>query len=111
MTNVDYETGVLVREIRRSNEYNQYQRLRKRLSSDKDLMKRVDGYRRDCFYLQTKEFEESDAARLEELEKENEDILSMAQVHEFLLSEQKLCRMIKKILAAVTDAAGLDLEL
>lgn len=111
MTNVEYETGVLVREIRRSNEYNQYQRLRKKLGADPELMRRINEYRKKSFYLQTKEYEESDLSWLDELESENEDILSMPQVREYLLSEQKLCRMLRKILQAVTKAGDIDIDL
>ncbi len=111
MTNVEYETRELVREIRRSNEYNQYQRLRRKLSRDSALMERLDQYRRECFYIQAGDPAQDDTHRLLQLEKDNNDILSQPSVREFLLSEQKLCRMISRITTAVTQAADLQLDL
>lgn len=111
MTNVEYVTKNLVREIRKSNEYNQYQRLRRRISRDPELMRRVDEYRLKCFEIQNDEVREDDEERLMQLVKDHEDILQDAVVGEFLISERRLCRMIRSILDAVTDAANLHLEL
>lgn len=111
MTNVEYETKSLVREIRKSNEYNQYHRLRRRLSKDPELMRRVDDYRRACFELQVKEAEEDDEDKLIQLVEAHEDLLQDAVVNEFLISERRLCRMIRNITSAVTEAANLHLEL
>lgn len=110
MTNVEYETKVLIREIKKSNEYNQYQRLKKKLSNNPELMQRVNEYRRQCFYLQTKELENDETELLTKLREDNYEILCDSAVHEFLLSEQKLCRMMQKILASVAQAANLDLD-
>jgi cell fate (sporulation/competence/biofilm development) regulator YlbF (YheA/YmcA/DUF963 family) len=110
MTNVEYETKVLIREIKKSNEYNQYQRLKKKLSSNQDLMQAVNHYRKQCFYLQSFDAEVDEADQLAKLRDENYEMLSDASVHEFLLSEQKLCRMMQKILDSVTEAANLDLN-
>ncbi len=110
MTNVEYETKVLIREIRKSNEYNQYQRLKKKLSSNPDLMQRVNDYRRQCFFLQAKEDENDESRLLAQLREDNYEMLCDSAVHEFLLSEQRLCRMMQKILASVAEAANLDLN-
>ena len=111
MTNVEYETKNLVLEIRKSNEYNQYQRLRRRLSKDPELMRRVDDYRRACFEIQAGETEEGDEDRLIQLVKDHESLLQDATVNEFLISERRLCRMIRNITSAVTEAANLHLDL
>ena len=111
MTNVEYEIKNLVREIRKSNEYNQYQRLHRRIRKDPELMNRVDEYRRMCFELQAKEAAPDDEAQLEQLVIDNEDILQNGMVSEFLISERRLCRMIRGIMNAVTDAANLHLDL
>ena len=110
MTNVEYETKVLIREIKKSNEYNQYQRLKKKISSNPELMREVNDYRRQCFYLQSREAEDDDEMLLERLREENYEMLCNAMVSEFLLSEQKLCRMIQRILNSVAEAANLDLD-
>lgn len=110
MTNVEYETKVLIREIKKSNEYNQYQRLKKKLASNPDLMREVNNYRRQCFYLQSRDAEDNDNALLTQLREDNSEMLCNATVHEFLLSEQKLCRMIQKVVSSVVEAAALDLD-
>ena len=111
MNAVERETAALVAEIRRSNEYNQYQRLRKKISADLRLRERVDSYRRQCFFLQNKEFEEDDIRRIGQLQKDNEDLLDMAVVSEFLTSEMRLCHMVSKVMEQITEAADIGLDL
>lgn len=110
MTNVEYETRALIREIKKSNEYNQYQRLKKKLSGHPELMQQVNEYRKQCFFLQSKEEEQDDAALLTQLRQDNYEMLCKSSVHEFLLSEQRLCRMMQKILASIAESANLDVD-
>ena len=52
MKNVEYQTKQLIREIRKSNEYNQFRRLSAKISSQPELKKQVDAYRKKRFALQ-----------------------------------------------------------
>ncbi len=109
MTNVEYQTKMLIKEIKKSNEYNQFQRLRRKLGKEPELKKRVDLYREQRFALQNNQDE--DGTALEKLEKESEDLLSKSAVREFLISEQKLCYMMQDTLLSIAEAVNLDLEL
>ncbi len=108
MTDVEYQTRQLIREIRKSNEYNQFRRLAAKLDRDPELKEEVDSYRRKRFQLQNAEDGED---QLLQMEKEYEDVLSKSVVRDFLISEQKLMYMIQNTVLAITDAVGLDLEL
>lgn len=108
MTDVEYQTRQLIREIRKSNEYNQFRRLAAKLGREPELKEEVDSYRRKRFELQNAE---GGAVGLQQLEKEYEDVLVRSVVRDFLVSEQKLMYMIQNTVLAITDAVGLDLEL
>ncbi len=108
MTDVEYQTRQLIREIRKSNEYNQYRRLVTKISHEPELKEQVDNYRRRRFELQQAE---DGAMELQQMEKEYEEILAKSVVRDFLVSEQKLMLMMQNTLLSITDAVGLDLEL
>lgn len=46
MKNVEYQTRQLIREIKRSNVYNQYRRLQMKIVRDAELNRRVDEFRK-----------------------------------------------------------------
>ncbi len=111
MTNVEFAAKNLVREIRKSNEYNQYQRLYRKISRDGALMASVDLYREARFRIEmTAETDELQDA-LEALDRENAALLERPGVTEYLACEQRLCRMVRQVSEMVTDAAGLHLRL
>ncbi len=110
MTNVEYETKCLIREIRKSNEYNQYQRLKKKLDGDERLMDQVNNYRKQCLHLQADDGSGDTQEMLARLRDENKELLSDSAVHEFLLAEGRLCRMMSKVMDSITDAVNLDLD-
>lgn len=111
MNAVEKETALLIKEIHRSSEYHQYHRLKKKLSADPQLRDKVDSYRRQCFFLQNKEYEENDLQKIDQLQRDNQQLLDVALVREFLISEQELCRMTSKIMNQITQAVNIGLEL
>lgn len=108
MTDVEYQTKQLIREIRKSNEYNQFRRLEAKISQEPELKEQVDAYRRKRFELQNAEVS---TGELLQMEKDCEELLSKTVVRDFLVSEQKLMMMMQNILLSITDAVDLDLEL
>ena len=108
MTDVEYQTKQLIREIRKSNEYNQFRRLEAKISHEPELKEQVDNYRRKRFELQNAE--DSDR-ELQQMEKECEELLAKSLVRDFLVSEQKLMLMMQNTLLSIAEAVGLDLEL
>ena len=108
MKNVEYQTKQLIREIRKSNEYNQFRRLCAKISRQPELKAQVDSYRRKRFALQRAG---DDTGELLRMEKDCEELLAKPVVRDFLVSEQKLMLMMQNTLLSITDAVGLDLEL
>lgn len=110
MSKIDYYTELLSDEIKQSEEYNQYHRLKTKLSNDSELYAKVNTFRKKNFILQNKENEHGDTLKIDELEKEYFSILSMTCVKEFLLAEQRLCRLISRISEIICNAADFDLD-
>ena len=108
MTDVEYQTKQLIREIRKSNEYNQFRRLDTKISQEPELKEQVDAYRRKRYELQNAEVS---AEELLQMEEDCQELLSKTVVHDFLVSEQNLMMMMQNILLSIADAVGLDLEL
>lgn len=108
MKDVEYQTKQLIRQIKKSNEYNQFHRLSARISSQPELKRQVDAYRRRRFALQRAE---NGIGELLQMEKDYEELLAKPIVRDFLVSEQKLMMMMQNTLLSITDAVGLDLEL
>jgi hypothetical protein len=91
MTNVEYQTKMLIKEIKKSNEYNQFQRLRRKLGKEPELKKRVDLYREQRFALQNNQDE--DGTALEKLEKEQGGgIITRQRVEHIVIS----CTTLKR---------------
>jgi len=110
MSKIDDYAKMLTVEIKQSEEYNQYHRLKTMLSNDLELYAKVNTFRKKNFILQNKENEQDDILKIEQLEKEYFSILSMTSVKEFLLAEQRLCRLISRISGIICEAADFDLD-
>ena len=96
---------------RKSNEYNQFHRLRRTLGKNPSVMKRVNDYRQECFYIQAGPEDESDETALTDLAAKYDDILSDSSVREYLVAERRLCRMLKEIMDEIADTANLRIDL
>lgn len=109
MQNVVTQTEELIGEIRRSKEYNQYQRLLENLKRDQGLYNRVNDYRKRNFFMQ---LDEKDSAFQENasLGAEFEDLESCELAQEFLAAEATYCKMIRKINDQILDCLDLDLD-
>jgi len=96
--------------IKQSEEYNQYHRLKAVLSYDSELYAKVNTFRKKNIMLQSKEYEPDDILKMDQLEEEYYSILSMTCVKEFLLAEQRFCRLINSMNEAICNAADFDLD-
>ncbi len=110
MTNVEYETQALIAAIQKTDVYSDYQRLKKKISEDKDLMEQVNTYRRRCFELQLQEDGQRIQGDLEALRRDYEQLLMDDCVWAFLISERKLCQMMQKTVDAIAQAANMALD-
>ncbi|MDY2790557.1 MAG: YlbF family regulator [Lachnospiraceae bacterium] len=107
MNNVMYQTKLLNKELKRSNEYNQYVRVLGNLRAHPDLYARTLEFQRRSIHLQSG----ADYNTLEEvgrLRKEFEDILNQPVVIDFLGAEQRVVNMLKRTQEGILE--GIELE-
>lgn len=107
MNNVMYQTKLLNKELKRSNEYNQYVRVLGNLKAHPDLYARTLEFQRRSMHLQSG----ADYNTLEEvgrLRKEFEDILNQPVVIDFLGAEQRVVNMLKRTQEGILE--GIELE-
>ena len=107
MNNVMYQTKLLNKELKRSNEYNQYVRVLGNLRAHPDLYARTLEFQRRSIHLQSG----ADYNTLEEvgrLRKEFEDILNQPVVIDFLGEEQRVVNMLKRTQEGILE--GIEME-
>lgn len=99
----------LINAIKNTEEYKQYHNELERIKMDCHLYQRVCEYRKRCIALhiscEQNSFEEVTAIR-----SEFDDVLKNKNAMNFMVTEQKLLKMVKKINGQVLEAAGLDVE-
>lgn len=109
MKNIVFQTKELAKAIKKSNEYNQYQRIRQNLKKDMELFDRVQELRKRNFELQSRSDIGNMFDEIERLNSEFSAIMKMPVVNEFLMAEQRLCKMMQEVYSSLSD--GLDFEL
>ena len=110
MKNVEYQTRQLIREIKRSNVYNQYRRLQMKIVRDVELNRRVDEFRKACFMIQNWPQAPEDMGRMEALNEEYRDILQNSDVIEFLTAEQGLALMMNRMIDQIYSSLDFDVS-
>lgn len=110
LNNVEFKTRQLIREIKRSNVYNQYRRLQMKLSKDTELNKRLNEFRKACFIIQNKPQEPDDIQKLEVLNKEYSEILENSDVREFFTAECGLALMMNQLMDQIYGSLDMDVS-
>lgn len=109
MRGVMEQTGLLVDEIKKSNEYNQYQMLLKKVMQDQGVYNRFNEFRRRNFILQMNsnvDAIDSGAA----LYREYADVVNRPDIKEFLSAEQRFIRMIRQIYRAIDENINMNID-
>ena len=110
LNNVEFKTRQLIREIKRSNVYNQYRRLQMKLTKDAELNKRVNELRKAGFNIQNKPQEPDDIQKLEVLNKEYSEILENSDVREFFTAERGLALMMNQLMDQIYGSLDMDVS-
>ena len=110
LNNVEFKTRQLIREIKRSNVYNQYRRLQMKLSKDTELNKRLNEFQKACFIIQNKPQEPDDIQKLEVLNKEYSEILENSDVREFFTAERGLALMMNQLMDQIYGSLDMDVS-
>lgn len=97
----------LVRQMKSTQEYNQYQSLLGRVKSQPDLYRRIGEYRRRSLWVQMKDGEEF-IAENNNLQKEFQDLQNNGLANEFLAAEHQYCSMVKQIQNQFLEGVMID---
>lgn len=108
MGEINMQMQELVRAIRKSSDYTQYQILYEEIKKDQELFGRVNDYRRSRFVLEMKEDEDL-IGKMNQLKWDYSDILNKSLVKEFLSAEQRYVKLFRQIQDTVTEAMNLDI--
>ena len=98
MNNIEYQTRQLIRELKRSNVYNQYRRLQMKIEKDSDLYRRVNEFRKVCFVIQNKPNDPGDTGELYALYEAYNDILMDSDVRELLTAEHGMSMLMNQVM-------------
>lgn len=110
MNNVLYQTKVLNREVRHSNEYNQYLRTRDKLKENQELYQKAMEFRKRSMLLQN----EADYNTLDEigaLRREYAQVLAIPLVNDFLVAEQRVITMLRRMEELIYGNLDLEIDL
>ncbi len=110
MPGVSKRTEGLIAAIQQSEEYISYNELRSFITRESGIADRVNGYRRQLFYLQNRAVQDDDQAAIEQLQKDYQDILELPKVMDYLAAEQALVEMMRKVYDRIGSAVTLDLS-
>ena len=100
-SDIDDKLGALIRAMRNSEDYRRYQRLEAELSTNPDLKRSVDNYRRRVFEMQNSNrdiFDETDYA-IHDFDQLAKDPLA----EDYLDAENSVCGMIRKVVDAISE--------
>ena len=86
-----------IRGIKGSEEFRKYKAGLERIQAEPDLYDKVNEFRKKNYMLQNAEDREDYIERLEELDREFEDVRAIPMVDDFLAAELGFCRMMPEI--------------
>ena len=106
MTNLDEAVDQLLAAIKETDEYQEYCIQKENVSRFPELKQQVDDFRRRNFELQNSADSREVFDKIEEFQREKEDLTEDPLINDFLAAELNLCRMMQQINLRITD--GLD---
>ncbi|HEX3075499.1 MAG TPA: YlbF family regulator [Lachnospiraceae bacterium] len=109
MKDIEFQTKALINSIRKSNEYNQYQRLYAKIEQDVVLLSGLNEFRKRNLNIQLQGNENS-LETCAMVRMEYEKVLSNPLVSEFLIAEQRLTTMLKEITHLIYDNVDLKID-
>ena len=110
MNNIEYQTRQLIREIKKSNIYNQYRRLQTKIEKDQELYRRVNEFRKACFVIQNKPNGPGDTGELYALYETYDDILMNSDVRELLTAEHGMSMLMNQVMEQIYGNLDIDVS-
>lgn len=107
MHNVMYQTKLLNKAIRHSNEYNHYIRTREKLKEHPDLYSKTCEFRKRSLYTQLgAEYNTVDDMNV--LYNEYADVIANPLVTDFIIAEQRIVKMMQRVDHIIFEGIDLD---
>ncbi len=106
MNNVDNAVEQLIRAVRGSDIYREYDRQRNRVKADPSLKMEIDQYRKLNYTLQNEV--DYDFVKIDQFEREYVDFRENPVVSDFLAAELAFCRMMQDINIRITEAMDFE---
>ena len=104
------KTQELLNMIIHSDVYIRYQKELEELKASDDIYERMNEYRKKNLALQLWEGSEDSYEKMQELYAEYKDILSDPLVSRFMMTEQSICKIMRKVQNQVFDGLQLDIS-
>lgn len=108
MEELDCAVDNLIGAIRKTKEYQVYQRERSRVDRFPDLKAQIDEYRNQNYMLQSMTDDDELFQKIEEFERRYEKFREDPLVSDFLAAELDFCRMMQQVFGRVTSALDFD---
>lgn len=106
MSKIDQALEHLIETVLESDEYREFDARRNEIKRYPELKARLDEFRERNFLLQMSDNNAFD--KMEQLEREYEDIIENSMVSEFLEAELSFCRMMQDINLRLTEALNFE---
>ena len=104
------KTEELIQLILSSEEYLHYQNDYNELKKSKDLYEKMNDFRRKNLEIQIFGEEASCYNEMQKLYSESRDVLVDPLVSHFMMSEQIMCKLIRKVQDHISEGCGLDIS-
>ncbi len=108
MSTIVDKTKELIEEIKHSKEYQDYQNLQKIIEKDGELFRRVNSYRKRAFLLHNSSHVGNVMQQVRELRAEYQQELNNEDVLQYLIAEQKVCKIIREISGTIAKEIEID---
>ena len=108
--NVEIYTMALVRVIQESEEYQAFERIKKKLADKPDIKQQINNYRKEAYILQNYGDVSTLYERTEEFQKKYQSFKEDPLAEEYLRCELALCCMLRDISMQITDCVDLELD-
>lgn len=108
MNEIDQEIEILIKAVKKSNTYKEYDKQKNLLKQDAELKKQVDAYRLENFRLQNSQDDGHLAERMDAFLDKYSDFVEIPLVADFLDAEYNLCSMLQELTSRVVSC--LDFE-
>lgn len=99
----------LLKEIRKSDVYKEYRKREDVLSRDLELKQRVDRFRAENYRLQTETDKELFLAKVQEVEKEADELSKIPEAGTYLAAELAFCQMMQVVCRDLTT--GIEMSI